>query len=221
MPSTIAHALFPSVCTVASKKGFPPLSRAQWIRFVILAVFLGNSPDLDLIPASLWPHEWYSIHRFWGHNIFSVTLLIMAGQWLLRRFVSPAISRARAYFTCTLLVVSHLFLDAMGHRTSYGGRPEIPLFFPKSDWAFSLPFELFPIIELKKTAHPLAAHVFARDFWVHVIFHEVFFALLLAGIYFVVFSSCRAVLKWYEKRGRAPQEPLAATEASPSINRAA
>jgi len=201
MPSTIAHVLFPTTSVMASKSGLPRLTKAQWFRFLFLAAFLGNAPDLDLIPASLWPGEWYTIHRYWGHNIFSVTILIMIGQRLLRRFVSRDFTYNQAYLVSGLLVVSHLFLDSMGHHTNYGEYPSIPLFFPVSDWSFSLPFHLFPVIELHRSSHPMLGHVLAKDFWVHVIFHEIFFSLVLTGIYATIFAACRFTRKFVTKKG--------------------
>lgn len=203
MPSTIAHVLFPTSSAIASRSGLPQLTRGQWLRFLLLAAFLGNAPDLDLIPASLYPDAWYTIHRWWGHNIFSVFFLIMFGQRLLRRFVSSEISFGKAYAISGLLVVSHLFLDSMGHRTNFGEYPSIPLFFPVSDWTFSLPFHLFPVIELHHSHHPMLAHVLAKDFWVHVIFHEIFFSLVLTGIYATLFWVVRRAIA-FAKRDKAP-----------------
>ncbi len=204
MPSSIAHALFPAGCALLSRSGLPALPRKGWLKFLAVAVFLGNAPDLDLIPASLWPEHFFEIHRYWGHNIFSVTALIYLGQVLIRRWVSPSFSKRHAWILSTLLVASHLLLDSMGCPTAHGELPSIPFLYPFSDWSFYLPFQLFPIIQLHRGVHPLLAHVLAQDFWVHVIFHEIFFSAALVGIWSAVYFLSR-LLFLRKKKTPEPQ----------------
>lgn len=214
MPSTIAHALFPSTTVVITGKKFPPLNRLQWGKFILLSAFLGNSPDLDLIPSSLLPSQWENIHRFWGHNIFAVAALSGIGSWLIRRFISKSFSVRQSLIISSLLVMSHLLLDSMGDFAPDGRRPSIPFFYPFSTWAFYLPWKLFPCSVLKTGVHPFLAHLLSIDFWTKVVFVEVATSLLLAGTigsFFLVTAKMRkkiGQLHWLSKLPESSQSAL-------------
>lgn len=205
MPSTFAHALFPSTCLWLSKGGFPRLNRTQWLKLLALGIFLANSPDLDLIPASLFPDQWNPIHRSWGHNIFSVTLLIWLGSHLQRRFVSKENSSRQAWLVSAALVLSHLMLDAMMDTTPDGKLHGIPILFPFSDLQVRLPWRVFPTVITREGVHPFLGHVLSPTFWQSVIFREIFVSLALAFLWGGVLCSFRWLARLKDrKKSKAP-----------------
>lgn len=193
MPSTFAHALFPSAAAFVARKAFPTLTKKQVVKLMFVAMFLGNSPDLDLIPASIWVDYFHPIHRNVGHNMFSLMFLIWMGTKLLRRFVSADISTRQAWFVSSGLVLSHILLDSMGDYNMFGERPSIPIFFPFSQWSFYLPFKLFPCAALHQGegVHPFMRHVLSAEFWERVFLYEIFYTGVLVSIWASLFFGAR------------------------------
>lgn len=220
MPSTIAHALFPAASVIIAGSALPRLDKRGWAKLVCLAAFLGNSPDLDLIPASLFPMHWNYIHRNFGHNIFSITALTIFGTWLLRRFVSREIPKAQAAFMVLSLVCSHLVLDSLADFTLEGERPAIPFLFPLSDWSFYLPWRLFPVPALADTPHPFLNHVFSVEFWTKVVFVEIGTSVALGVVWGGVFQLYFRLAKRKRQPGVAAELPLTRESTAP-LKRAA
>lgn len=180
MPSTFVHALLPSSC--AASTSFVRLklkTRWEWIRFLFVAFFLGNAPDLDLIPAFLYFEHFREIHRAWGHNIFSATLLAVAGRYLLVKGVSPQFSKASGWLLSFFLVYSHLLLDAMFQAHSIGFIPTVPLFWPISHWNVSLPFGFFNTPHLNIPLGKFDLPLFEFYFWKHIFLYEILPSALL------------------------------------------
>lgn len=155
---------FPVPAFGCVREDSPDLTGPQWLKLLALGIFLANSPDLDLIPASLFPDQWNPIHRSWGHNIFSVTLLIWLGSHLQRRFVSREISSRQAWLVSAALVLSHLMLDAMMDTAPDGKLRGIPILFPFSDLQVRLPWRVFPTVITREGVHPFLGHVLSPTF---------------------------------------------------------
>ena len=193
MPSPITHTLLPAACAALSGRGFPKLNTSQWLKFIVLAAIMGNGPDWDVIPASLAPDQWASIHREWGHNIFSVLLLSLMGTFALKRWVSHEFTTKQAGIISALLVGSHIFLDAMMAADAMGVRPGVPIFWPISDFALNMPWELFPHYQMLSEGHPLARHLLAPQFWTRVVGVEL-------GTVFMGTIGYYAMMKLWPKR---------------------
>lgn len=187
MPSSFVHALLPPACLLTSASCLPKLSRAAWVKLLFVAAFLANSPDLDIIPASLLPSLWLKIHRNWGHNIFAFVGLVALGQWLLRRCVSGNIPKRTAWLLAFMLVGSHLLLDSMmGHSEKWSRRPGVPFFWPFLDTDFSLPWALFGCTDIDDSLHPLVGLALSKHYWARAVYGEIFSSLLLLALWLVV-----------------------------------
>jgi membrane-bound metal-dependent hydrolase YbcI (DUF457 family) len=182
MPSTFVHGLLPPACVYLSKQALPRFTLMEWAKLLFIALILANSPDLDIIPASLSSH-WKQIHRNWGHNIFAVIVWISLGRWALKKFLPGKLTSKTAWTLSTLLVLSHLVLDAMHDVNPEGIRRGVPLFWPITSTEFYLPFKWFKILKLDPGLHFLVAHVTSREFWHGAIFVELGHAALLAVIW--------------------------------------
>lgn len=188
MPSTVVHALLPAICATITQMVTPIVprvtsraSKMQWFKIALFAVVFGNIPDLDIIPAALLPSQWSDIHREWGHNIFALIFFVIIGVKVLRRFVAPALSTRRAVVFCTLVVGSHLVLDAsMGYLHEEMVRPGVPLFFPFSKVDFSMPWMLFDCWKSTSHPHPLVAYAFQPTNWKVYVLEELRTTTLLA-----------------------------------------
>jgi len=180
------------MATKLKKKG---LTRKQLLRLAFIAFILGNSPDLDIIPAMLNPEHWKEIHREWGHNMFSLAVWITLGTFALRRFVSPLFNGALGWFVSAPLVLSHVLFDAMGDFAHDGARIGVPLLWPLSDWEFNLPFSLFRCYEVQSGMNPLLAHITSESFWKSAVFSEIAGSLLLFGIWFAALTVVRVIRK--------------------------
>lgn len=189
MPSTVVHALLPGSCWVVSEKKTSQFSKRQWIAFTLIAVLLANFPDMDLIPAFLFPNHFYEIHRAWGHNVFSLFLFSLLGSWLLRRFVSSDFTKQRAWMASVFLVGSHVVLDAAGQYNSYGFLPSVPLFWPFSEHAYRLPIRVFVTLDLAGAPNRLYSLIHAPSLLGQIFVREVIPSIIVFGLWcFGVFA---------------------------------
>jgi hypothetical protein len=217
MPSTFTHGLLPPACVLASKPGVPPLSRMEWFKLLFASAVLGNSCDLDLVPAFLFPSRWLEIHRYWGHNIFMISIWITLGAYCLGRFVSPKLKGATAWIYASVLVFSHVIFDAMGDYTGRGYRIGVPLLYPFSKWEFLLPFPIFKGVKLSPHVHPAIGHITSRSFWTDGVFRELYGSLAILAVYCVVFYGWRVSFKLYQRlvtvsQGRPKHTTIATVE---------
>lgn len=182
MPSPLIHSWLPASCAYLTEKD-ARLGKAYKWRFFIACILIANSPDWDFVPAILDREHFILIHRNWGHNIFSLTALIVIGKQFLSRFVSKELYEGKAgWVLSSLLVLSHIFLDSLGHFSSTGFRPHIPLLFPISDYQFTFPMKLFVTLDVE-----LPLTIFGGEFWKWLIVGEVIPSLMLFLIFYSVF----------------------------------
>ena len=88
MPSPLVHTLLPTA--LAASSPYPKqLGRPEKIKFFILCVILGNCPDFDLLPTVFNEKWWSTLHRWYGHNVFTFVLLAIAGAFLFKKWVRP------------------------------------------------------------------------------------------------------------------------------------
>lgn len=146
---------------------------------LILTVFLGNAPDLEIIPAVFNPEHWRQIHRAWGHNIFSLSLWVSIGAYFFQKLGKGRFTARQAWTFSILLVASHIFLDAMGDKDSEGVRLGVPLLWPFTRKAFSLPWCAFSSYHLDKKLNPLLAHINSSDFWSKAVYQEIIVSISL------------------------------------------
>ncbi|MBI4402754.1 MAG: metal-dependent hydrolase [Deltaproteobacteria bacterium] len=197
MPSTFAHAIVPSSCLTLSLAA--RLTHKQRWHLLLVAVFLGNSPDLDLIPAFLFPAHFDSIHRNFGHNLFSIMLLCWLGAWLLRRYVSCDFAGARGWGWSIVCVTSHLFLDCMCGADPDGIRYGCPLFWPLSSGQWLLPWPIFPSYSINLELHPLLAFVTSRSFWHCALFSELGYSAVIICAWFTLIKAVKRLEKLAKK----------------------
>lgn len=193
MPSSVAHALLPTLFAGIANAlfpFFPPMNRKQWTLLIVTSVFLANSPDLDLIPAALFPSHWFEIHREWGHNVFSLGFLVAFGTFLLLKIIPSGFSWRRALWVSAFLVGSHVVLDAMMSPLSIDGhRPGVPLFFPFTREDYSLPWIVFNCFEAAKPGeNPLFAYATNATNWRLHITHELAVIAVWIGSWAVFMS---------------------------------
>jgi membrane-bound metal-dependent hydrolase YbcI (DUF457 family) len=170
MPSPLTHCLLPAACAVSTARSLLSLEKKEWARFVLVCFFLANAPDLDLIPAILYPSRYYDIHREWGHNIFAVLLWTTIGARLLRGWVSPAFRDWKGWVFSAGLVFSHVLLDSCAVVvTKEGG---VPLLWPLSDWSWNTPIPCFGSYHPVKASHPLLSLLLTPGFWFEVVSRE-------------------------------------------------
>ena len=145
MPSTFVHALLPASCALSTPSGRPRPTLKVAIKLFVIAAVIGNFPDLDIIPALIFGAA--KIHRHWGHNIFVLFGWTWLGQWTLVKLVPEIFkSKRQAFVTSFLLVASHLILDAFQQHNHISFVPHVPLLWPLSDWAFSIPIQIFTTV---------------------------------------------------------------------------
>ncbi len=182
MPSPVIHSWLPTSCAYLTQSSCV-LNTKQKVRFAVVSILIANSPDWDFVPAVLNSENFIQIHRNWGHNIFSLAALVVIGKYLLEKFVSKENYQGRqGWLLSLLLVLSHIFLDSLGHFSSTGFRPHIPLFWPLSDYRFTFPVKLFVTLDLKM---PLT--IFGIEFWKWLILGELVPSLLLFLIFYSSF----------------------------------
>lgn len=181
MPTTLVHALVPSSCLALTHRAQPELTAREWGKLLLWAAIAGNLADLDLVPVIFFPGAWRIVHRYLGHNLVTLTLLVILAKWALERLVSPKLSGRRAWGLSLPLVASHVFLDAfcVGAPGETGG---VPLLFPFSRWELEFPWKIFPLITVPERVHPLVDVALAADYWRRVLFIELgYSALFVAG----------------------------------------
>jgi membrane-bound metal-dependent hydrolase YbcI (DUF457 family) len=206
MPSSLTHALLPAFFAgfvSALFPFFPKMTGRQWALLLIASVFLGNSPDLDIIPAALFPEQWNDIHREWGHNIFSISLLIAGGTYLILRIIPSGFSWRRALWMSAFLVGSHITLDAMMNERSIDGvmhRPGVPLFFPFTKADYSLPWAVFHCWEAPDPgSNPIVAYASNPINWKTHVVHE----LATVSIWVMVWAIIVAALDYFWRKWRS------------------
>ncbi len=205
MPSTFAHAVFPAGAVWLARLGFPSLTRKEFIRLICLATFLGNAPDLDLIPASFFNHQWNVIHRSLGHNLFSVTLLTLVGGYGIRIWVSQKFSKVRAFILALTLISTHLLLDSLA-KQGQGHPIGIAFFWPFSDTQYTIPFTVFPRIYPHPNVHPVLGFALSRQFWTEALILEMLRCVLLLGIWAILFHGARMVSRHWKRNSLPVQD---------------
>lgn len=187
MPSPFTHGLLPMACALSSARAsVGRLSPAQWRALAIVGFLLGNSPDIDLIPAALWPANYHMFHRYAGHNGFALTLWIYLGVKALRRWVGPEFSGKTGWIFSAALVLSHVLLDGSAEVVpGTGHRAGVPILWPLSNWEFLTPFELFGGYRLLPASHPLLAFLTTPAFWQNFLGREIVCTALIATLWFV------------------------------------
>jgi LexA-binding, inner membrane-associated putative hydrolase len=168
-------------------------------RLAFVAFVLGNSPDLDIIPGTLFPEYWRVFHRYYGHNAFSLILWIILGAWALELWVSKDFKGWYGRMLAALLVVSHVLFDAMGDFHRSGLRMGVPLLWPFSDWEFNLPIRLFKEYSLKTGVNPLAGHILSTSFWTEAVFAEVFYGAMIVVVWIMGYRAFTVVRKVFSR----------------------
>jgi hypothetical protein len=212
MPSPLTHTLLPAACAWSSGRATLTLDARQWKRFGFLCLFLGNTPDLDLIPAGLFPSLYYEIHRAWGHNGFSLALWTILGAVALRKWVSPVFRGARGYLFSAALVLSHVVLDGSGQIVpGQVVRRGVPVLWPFSDWELVTPFEIFGGYLPLEEHHPLFAHLFTPGFWKTLFGRELVAIALVSAVSYLTSRLYRSL-----RKPRASTSVLASEAKQPS-----
>lgn len=206
MPSTFTHGVVPSACLALTAKVQKPIPRRELLKLALIGFFLGNGPDLDVIPGTLWSTHWNDIHRNWGHNIFSITALILLGTWLFKKFVAAEYRPKRVLLVSTILVLSHIAFDSMSEAGAHGIRTGVPVFWPLSDWQLIAPFYIFRNFETDIGYNPIMAHVMSSQFWSRAVFMEVFFTITFVPFWVVSFLVAKKV------QGRLTRSQMAKRE---------
>lgn len=202
MPSSIVHALLPASCVISSKSIFPKLTKKELFKLFAYSAFLGNMPDLDVIPASLAGDQWSHIHRSWGHNLFAVTLWIILGGIFFRKFVSLKFARKQVWILSILLVLSHLLFDSMQGPNTEGKLVGVPLFYPFSTKNYRLPLKIFQAVTIDKNVHFLVGYLTSMTFWKEIIYMEFLYIL---GFWFLWNLSFVLTTNFIRSRARRKQ----------------
>ena len=206
MPSPLTHGLLPMACALSSARTLVKLTASQWRALALICFVLGNSPDIDLIPASLWPAHYHTIHRSLGHNAFALVLWITLGTQALRRWVGSEFRGKTGWIFSAALVLSHVLLD--GSADTIPGtaiRVGVPLLWPFSNWQFLTPLEIFGGYRLVPASHPIVATLLTPGFWGTVLAREVVCTLFIGTLWF-------GATKVVEKRKRPPSVPVRSTD---------
>ena len=185
MPSPLVHTLLPSACLIQSRSHIRKLTRFEWIKLILLTIFLANLPDWDVIPASLFPSHWHEIHRSWGHNLWFAITYVWFGMKLFRRLFKEVFNRTQAFRISLIAVLSHFLLDGMAYANHAGHIPGIPIFFPFSNWEISVPFKIFLCPEKSPELHPFLALATDPSFWSTTIFNEIWGTLILSLVWWM------------------------------------
>lgn len=178
MPSTFTHGVVPASCLALTSKQNKKIPRWELAKLAAIGFILGNTPDLDIIPATIIGDQFHEIHRCWGHNMFSLTVYIIAGTFLFKKFIKEEYRPKRVLLTCFLLVVSHILFDSVGEQSAEGFRRGIPLFWPLSNWELLLPFQIFRDYKVDPNLPLLWAHMVSVQFWTRAVFAELMFTAL-------------------------------------------
>lgn len=211
MPTTFVHGLLPAACLLVSRSSLSHLSTAEWRRLLVFALIWGNWPDWDVVPAAIFPAEWTSIHREWGHNVFSLALSAWAGVWILGNWISKELSPRAKWIVSTALLLSHVLFDATNYGHSTHVRSGVPLFWPLSDWHGVLPIRVFASTEATSGGHPLAQMIFSPVYWTKVIFQEFFASLIVFALWSIFWTVSRTLRSAYPagrlSRKYSPEPP--------------
>ncbi len=213
MPSPIVHTLLPTCMMVtAGLPGTLPRPQRWWL--VSIAIFLGNSPDFDLLPALFDDRLWTHVHRWYGHNIFSLVALMFLGRWLLGRF-APSLPKKVAWWTSILIVASHPVLDGMVHPQMV--ESGVPLLFPFSYRTFHMPYWLFSRSYHADGHHRLMGYAISTENWETVFRYEV----AMVGNLLVLMFCTKRLLTLVRSRRANPssQSSPQCTPAPPSLLR--
>ena len=221
MPTTFVHGLLPSACITVMRRVLPPLTRREWRHFAIVAFFIGNAPDLDLIPGILYPQIWNDVHRELGHNIFAILLWTYLGSLALPKFVSKQLSKRQAWQLSTFFVLSHILLDGMSVLDASGLKGGVPLLWPFLKWQWHSPLKIFPNIQYEESMHPMMARILAIDFWKRGIFIEFGYSLLIVALWLATWTALQHAPRLFSFRRirsagkRVPQSASPFAQSSP------
>jgi hypothetical protein len=213
MPTTFVHGLLPTSCVSVSYHALPKLTSREWGKLILTTFVLGNLPDLDLLPAFVHPPLWHHVHRYVGHNIFSLALGIFFGQWIIRHYVSMKFSRRQAWILAVSLVLSHVLLDAMcqGDDVPISG---VPLLWPFTRHLFAFPWGIFPAVKFDHSMHPMAGLVVSRHYWGHAIFTEIGYSIFFLTLWSAFWGSARLIYKLRRPKPIQPTADVTATTTS-------
>ncbi len=189
MPSPFVHVAVPGGCFLSSLLNLPPLNRVEKIRTLFLIVLLGNIPDWDVIPASIWSTHWDTIHRGWGHNLFVVGIYLYWGVKGLRWASSQKFSVKLALLLATLSVGSHFAMDSMAYENQEGRTPSVPLFYPFSNKGYDIPLKIFLCPEKDKHLHPFIGLASATSFWKRTLLNETIASAAIILLWWVTSKS--------------------------------
>lgn len=178
MPSTFTHGVVPASCIALTSATVKKIPRGQLLRLAAIGFFLGNSPDLDIIPGTIFASHFHEIHRNWGHNIFSMMVFTWIGTLLFKRFVDQAYRPKRIWLTSAILVLSHVLFDSLGQEGSDGLRHGVPLLWPVHSYEMISPISIFMSYTVHPDYPPLIAHIMSVSFWTRAVFVELLFTAL-------------------------------------------
>lgn len=204
MPSTFVHGLLPASCVLASYRALPPFKSKDFLKLLLFAAVMGNSPDLDLIPAFLFPSHFFFFHRDFGHNVFVVTLWILLGRSILKRLLPNKLSPLQAWSLSALPVLSHLVFDIMGAHPGTGAPTFIHILWPINSFELSSRLQIFESVIIRKDIHPILAYSTSADFWSGVFQREMLHSLSILFIWYIGFNSLYWILK-IGPRFRSPE----------------
>ncbi len=171
MPSSFVHALLPTSCLLASPPQKEARTGRQKLLLIAIAVIACNLPDLDIIPGLLWKGHLADTHRAWGHNIFSIIGFTALTAWMFAKAKLFTQNPWQRWTISAMLVVSHVFLDGLGHFNSFDYEPAVPLLWPLSSYGFTFPFRIFITMDLIQDGH-LAFSIFSAKFWTEILLCE-------------------------------------------------
>ncbi len=195
MPSAFTHGLLPAACALSTARNLFSLDRKQWKKFLFVCFVLGNSPDLDLIPAIVFPSHFHDVHRELGHNVFALTLWIWLGVKTFRSWVSPAFAGKRAWIFSAALVLSHVLLDSCADAApGTHAHPGVPLLWPLSNWELVTPLPLFGGYNLVPASHPILAHLITPGFWWTFLTREVAITLAVSAGWYLATKSVQRLV---------------------------
>ncbi len=209
MPSTIVHALLPASCVYTSKSLFPPLTKKETFKLLFLSCFLGNFPDLDVIPATLAGENWSNIHRNWGHNVFSITVGIFLGSFLIKKFIHKNFTKKSAFLLSFCLIASHIFFDSMQGENANGIQIGVPLLYPFSSWELTLPFKVFKAVTISHQDNFLTGYLSSMTFWKEIIYWEFIYIASFWLAWNAVFTVTNYVVKQHKRKKQIRAQILA------------
>jgi membrane-bound metal-dependent hydrolase YbcI (DUF457 family) len=211
MPSTFTHGFLPAACVFSSKAKLPKLTTRETLKLLFASAVLGNACDSDLVPAFMTPAHWLEIHRYWGHNIFSITLWIVLGAWAIGKYVSPQLKGKLSWILASCLVWSHVLFDSMGDYSGKAERVGVPLLWPFSNWEFYTPFPVFKSIRIDPKIHPALAHATSNSFWHDAVYRELTASVIMLGLWVIFFWGYHGFAKLAKHYKRSPRKDEAFT----------